>query len=591
MLFFIVWRALIIDPPIELYPDPEILQKAESYVALGRSLMSDEPELYRLTWSFLLEPPCPDALTLTGSVAGGQSVPCTTVPALPVRPPFAMPAVLYTAYQCLTYTAPQPPDGVKASLQLSWRFTLASAGVVWELTATAAGLQHDVLFCEYQKYRRTIYLTPLTPLKVEMLRPKRYHHLSLRAEGFALQTHEIRQWRLPLAALAHLLLFDVLPSQPKCGVPSFRYTTKPARALQSVLQGLIPDAAAPSSGDRQVVVTPMLGFRDCGEFPYAPFLEFMTHRAPASPSNRADGPPLELWRFTAARDLGEDTRRVLDPLAAVDHRQVRKVRDALTALGLSGPFAADPAVRAALDRQALAEETRYASGADAVRAVDSLLELHAANPANPLLADLVRGLVLPRLDQPEAAGFTEIEFNPFHHCGRSGPDSRDSPFLGRHFWDRPPPFCPSCAHHDRILVEPYRSFSHSRLLAVNWRWTRLHAGDADLYRKAHGFIREVLVRHGRDNLADVQAGHSRRQAATAHQGQRDPLDLAALEAEPSAATPNRARANRRDAVPQIFREPYDRCMDPSWTAQYLALFGEIGPLLAGPCGLLWAVRF
>ncbi len=573
------------------HPLPELHRKAEAYAALGRSLMSDDPELYRLTWSFLLEPPCPDALTLTGSVAGGQSVPCSAVPALPIRPPFVMPATLETVYQNLTYTAPKPPDGTKASLQLSWRITVVSAGVVWALTATAAGVQQDLLLCEYREYRRTIYLTPVTPISVKMLRPARYHHLTFNASGFTLETHEIQQWRLPLAALAHLLLFDVLPHQPKCGVPSFRYTTKPARALQSVLQGLAPDAAAPRSGDRQIVVTPMLGFRNCGAFPYAPFFEFMTHRAPATPSNRVDGPPLELWRFTAARDLGENTRRVLEPEAAIDHREVRKVRDALATLGLFGPFTTDPTLHAALDRQAAAGEVRYKHGDDFVREAEALFEAFAANPENPWIRDLFRRFVLPHWNHLDAVSHTEIEFDPARHCTRPEAAPHQAPFLGRHFWDRPPPFCPSCAYHDRIAAEPGLSWTHSRLVAMAWRWTGLHAGATDLYRKAHGFIREVLGYQARDNLTDVQNALSQSQAAHAHQGQVAPLALGTLEAQPSAATPNRVRAAGRETTPRFFRDAYEPCRDPSWTIQYLLLFGEITDLFDSPCGLLWAVRF
>jgi len=591
VLTFLLIGTLLSDPYVGLYPYPEIHHKAESYAALGRALMSDEPNLYRLTWSFFIEPPCPDELSLDGSTASGENVPCTAAPALPARPPFTMPAVLFTAYQNLTYTAPDPPDGTKASLQLSWRFTVASAGVVWELTATAAGVQHDVLLCEYQPFRKTIYPTPATPLTVTFLRPKRYHHLKLSHEGFSLEIHDIRQWQLPLTALGHALFFDMRPDLPKCGVPAIRYTTKPAETLQSLMQGLVPDAAIPLPGDVQIVTAPMLGFKDCGEFPYAPFLEFMTHRLPATPSNHSDGPPLELWRFTAPRDRGAGTRLATDSEADAGHSQVAEVQAGLAELGLSGPFTVDPAMQAALDAQAEAEETRFKRSADALAAAGVLFELFAADPSNPLIAETLRRHVLPQLDHLDQSGNTEIEFNPFIHCTRPDAMVGESPLLGRHFWDRPLPICPSCAFHDRILADPFVSFTHSRLLGMSWIWDGLHEGHTDLYRKAHAFIREVLFLYGRNNLADVQEAASRRQAATAHQGQRAPLALDALEDAPSPATPNRATAAGQDDIPLLFQNPYDRCLDPSWTAQYLLRFGEIPNLLAGPCHLLWAVSF
>ena len=575
------------------HPYPAVAELAKERLRQARFLFSDEAELYRWTWSASVAGPCPRLVVGPGGEDEEKwLVPCSVWPFVPdpTKPP--MPATLLTAYQHVTYTAPRSAERPKASLAMAWRFELIGPGLIWTLTVNAEGIQQEILLCGYDRFSKIIPITPTIWIEVDFLRPSRYYHLQIKPTGdHNLQIHEIERWSLPFSVLGMVQLYDQQPNRPRCGTPSILYTSKPAEVLMDLFGAFGEDIAEIKNGDRQIVVTPMLGTRDCGEFAYVPFYQFMTHRRPATPSNGADGPPLEIWSFSDKnRDPSESTRRATDPDADPGHGRIRDVKNSLQDAGLQGPINTDPDMARALVAQAEQEQQRFKRGTELGDQVLSLMEMLTANPGNTQLRELFHRFVEPHLGDIDHLHDTEIEFDPTIHCTRPDATPHQLPFLGQHFFDDPLSPCRFCGYHDRIVGDPFQSWAHTRLLDVAWVWNPIHhPGTGNLYEQAFRLIQETLS--GPGNLTDLQNEMGRRQVSETHQNQVAAITLADLEDEPSGVTPNRTRSAPGDDLPPFFQRPYNPCADPSWTIEYLFLFGEIQDIGQAPCPLLWGVGF
>ncbi len=581
---------LALQPNHLLYPWWEPLRDAfGQWDALTR-LYSDYPEVYRWTWSLQVSGPCPETLHTGGS--DPWRLPCDVLPVLPTE--LQLPSVLYVQYQHLTYTAPEDPDHPKARLALSYKYVLVSAGVIWELSVDSSGLTHDVYWCVYQPRRTTIYLTPLIPLRVTVLRPASYLHFSLRSNGeWSLTEHQIQQWNLPFQLVAQAATYDVLPAAPTCGTVGYRYTTKVGEVLNGVMQSLVPDAAE-IQGERQIVVTPASGVGNCGRYSYALFSAFMSHRFPATPSYGQDGPPLEVWSLGGQRDLARETEQVIHG-ERTDHGRVTQTQRELQSAGLGGPFQRDSDLASALEEQAGTVQQRYKKSADRGDQALILLDMLAADPTNAHLLELLVSEIAPNSFRLDHLGDSTIEFNPYRHCEIPAVEGT-VPFWGSHFlMDGTPDPCHFCTFHDMIVRQPMRSWSHARLLDMEWVFAPIHGHKGNLYEHAYEFIRAHIWDRDGDQKQGVHDRLERlteRQLSDVHQDQIQGTRLEDLERATSEATPNRARARYGDDLPPLFRREasYDPCLDPSYTIQYLVLYGEILDIFDGPCGLLWAVE-
>jgi len=588
----------------QAFPYPDVLEAAETRVALSRALSSDDLDIYRYTWSFFITGPCRNKINFSDD--RDSAYPCSARPFFQSPDDIQLPSVLYTAYEKLAYTAPTGYQG-KASLSLAWTYALVSAGVIWEMTANSEGIKQDIFLCEYKPKRREILLpgVPPVPITVTFLKPAEFQHFTLQANGnYNLQTHHMNDWATIFSFLQVGTLYDVHPNVPVCGTPSYIYTTKPAETLMEITGALVPDGMTLTAMDQQLFTTPMLGYRGCGEFAYAPWHLFMTHRAPLTPSNYNDGPPLEIWNFSGGRDIAESTNQVLGE-DQPSHGQVAATREALREVGIAGEITTDPDMKAALAEQARVTSDHYKKSADYQAFIYSLMMRLGANTDNDMTAMIYLNMILPHLrrgDPLDHLWDSQIEFDPFApHCDLE-PAPGTLPFLGWEFFAHDPPeYCPSCDYHNQILAEPARNWNHQRLLAMKWFWEPIHGEHGNLYEQAHAYIRSFIYSiptggepipsdHARKSLTDTQQDLAALQRQYAHNGQAEEITLADLEETPSVMTTNRATSATQDTIPLLFQQPYDRCLDPSYTIQYLLLFGELTDIFDAPCGLLWDVE-
>jgi len=587
------------------FPYPEVYEAARTRVDWSRALASDYLEIYRYTWSFFITGPCKNEISVSNDRTA--EFPCSARPFLPDPSGVQLPSVLYSAYEKMQYTGPTRYQG-KASLSLSWTYTLVSAGVIWELTANSEGIKQDIFICEYIPKQRTILLpgVPPLPLLITYLKPGIYHHFTLQANGnYNLQTHHMNDWATVFSFLQVGTFYDVLPERPVCGGPAYVYSTKPAETLMEIMGALVGDAMELTAMDQQVFTTPQLGYRGCGEWAYAPWYLFMTHRAPLTPSNYADGPPLEIWNFSGGRDIAESTNQVLGDETPT-HNQVATTREALRQVGIAGEMTTDPDMKAALAEQEQVTSEHYKQSADYREFVLSLMQRLAANTDNEMTAMMYLKMILPHLRQGDPLDHlydSTIEFNPWaSHCDIE-PALGTLPFLGWHFFrGDPPEECPSCDYHDLITGEPGRNWSHQRLLAMNWIWDPIHGPRGNLYEQAQRFIHNYIysihlttepipTTEAQPSLANTQEELADLQNHYAHNDTlEDRPTLADLEAKPSPMTTNTATSATDDEIPLFFQLPYDPCLDPSNTIQFLLLFGELTDIFQAPCSLLWDVR-
>lgn len=363
--------------------------------------------------------------------------------------------------------------------------------------------------------------------------------------------------------------------------------------------GLSPDAATLGGADQQILITPKLGTRTCGEYSFDRFVQFMTHRGVETPAFFHEGPPLEVWSFQEARDASAPTAAVLDPDTTVDHHRMKGVKDDLAELGLQGRFNQDANMALSLAQQAEREDARYKQGSDLGLAALSLLDFLRHNPQNDQLWELYQQFVGPHIHHIEWMNDTEIEFDP------TGPHCLDEqgrhlsgylghvPILGQHFFPDLEA-CRFCGFHDLIVRQPDRGWSFRRLIDMAWQWGKIHGPRGHLREQAHAFVQRVMLvdlgRPPRATLHDLQQERAAHQRVETHQGRITGPDLVDLEGVPSGTTPNTTRSQGKDQIPVMFLEPFEPCMDPSWTAEYLLLFGEIDDLLDLPCALLWGVE-
>lgn len=600
MFTFLVMSLLMQSPalegpvPHELYPYPRVLERALYHLRISRTMMSDYPEWYRRTWSSAMDGPCPEVLV--GPEPGADNpleVPCTVI-SHPPNPVLPIPLALVVGYQNLVYTPPQSPTSTKASLSLSWDYSLIAAGINWKMTINAEGIKHDIWYCDYRKFPVEIEVLPLMTVTVDMLQPYQYYHIAVKPTGnYTIQTHRIREWETPMSAMNLGLIYDVLPGRSLCGTETYRYTTKPAEALMEVFGSLAGDVAELVQGDQQIIVTPMLGFRGCGEFSYPLFHRIMNHRPAPTPALYTEGPPVEMWSFQGTRDASESTAQVLDPEATITHGRVAGVRDELQAEGFSGAIVTDPDMAGAIAQQESLEDQRFKRGSDLADAAVSLLEMLRENPENDHGWELFQTFVGPNIDHIERMNDTQIEFNPFGpHC-TNPPSLGQVPMLGAHYFQQLGEHCTFCHYHDLILAAPRRGWSHRRSMFVNWVWSSLHGPQGDLREKAHRFIQTLMLPESsgqpRETLTDVQNRLAQRQVEQAHQGRTPGATLEDLEAVPSDTTENTTHSETADSIPGIFLQPFERCTDPTWTIEYLLLYGELDDVLQAPCGLLWGV--
>lgn len=563
------------------FPWPEAGRAADSYVAIGRGLYSDYIEVARLHWSAAQAGPCDEGLSTDsdGSV-------CTAIPFIPDPTKPVMPGVLFLAYQSLVYDAPRSLSRPKASLALSWHFTLISGGVIWEMIVNASGVTHSIMLAEYREIRTRKQIAPLIFLEVKLLQPRRVQHVEVKPNGeYTLQVHDISQWSLPSNLLSLGLMYFAWPNQPTCGTFTHLYTTKPAAFINGLFSSF-PDAATILEGDRQKIVTPVLGFRGCGEFPYAFWYRQMVYRDPPTPSLYIDGPPVEIWSFTAARENPNDL--ITDPDTTIAHRKVRAVRDDLRELGFEGPFMPDPDLLPILEAREALDSQNYKSGRAMGDFAMSMMELVSENPENQLMAEFVNRVIGPNVEHIDHLGDTEIEFNPFlEHC-TAEPIPHQLPILGAHFFEEPGTDCGFCVYHDRIVANPFQSWAHSKMLTMDWSWDGIHGGRGDIYQKAYLFAESVILGNGR-NATAISNEIGRQISEEAQQGQLPPLTVKALENIPSEATTNTTESATGELIPPFFRGGYNPCMDPSNTFEYLFLFEGIQSIFDLPCGLLWGV--
>jgi hypothetical protein len=578
--------------PNELFPSREMMAQAENHLRTSRTMMSDYPSLYRRRWSLTVGGPCPSVLVGPG-MPNDQDVPCSIYGFTP-NPNYPLPSVLHMGYRNLIYTPPRNENTTKASLSISWEYTIISAGIIWKLTINAEGIKHDLFFCEYQVFQQEIEIAPFISIDVEMLRPRTYYHVSVKPTGnYSIQTHTIREWETPMSATNLGLIYDVQPNEPVCGTPTYVYTTKPAEELMEVFGSLVADVPDLVSGDRQRIVTPMVGFRDCGEFSFPAFHQFMTHRPAPGPTLFAEGPPIEIWSFQGSRDISESTRQVLEPEAEISNSRVGGIRDQLQAEGLSGPVVEDQDMVHALNEQEALDDQRFKSGRDMAETALALIEMLQENPENDHLWELYENFVGPNIDHIERLNDTSIEFNPFGPtCSREG-YLGEIPILGAHCFSDPQD-CGFCEYHARIVHQPRNGWSHSRLIDVDWIWSPIHGETGNIREAAHRFIRAVIYpepssRAPKDTMTDIQNGLASRQREEVHQGQVSELNLGDLERIPSDTTTNTTESEGSDTIPAIFRDRFDRCTDPSWTIEYMFLFNELQDIFDAPCGLLWGV--
>ena len=146
------------------YPYTDVMAHAQSILKRLRQFHSDYPPLARFSWSAIPSGPCPNEL----NTLGRKDLPCSAMPFVPNPIHPQLPSVLYTQYQKISYTAPADPSHPKAALTFSWKYTLISAGIIWEMTVTAAGIQHDLYLCHYRKQRLWLPF-----LEIYILRPGR----------------------------------------------------------------------------------------------------------------------------------------------------------------------------------------------------------------------------------------------------------------------------------------------------------------------------------------------------------------------------------------------------------------------------------
>ncbi|CAM2009611.1 hypothetical protein [Acanthopleuribacter pedis] len=580
--------------PHHLYPDERVMDRTLYHLRTSRTMMSDYPELYRQRWSSAMEGPCPEVLVGPEPNADNPlEVPCTVIPYAP-NPIQPIPLALVMGYQHVVYTPPRSPTSTKASMSLSWEYTLISAGINWKITINSEGVKHDIWYCDYRTFPVEIEILPLVTVTVDMLQPYQYYHIAVQPTGnYTIQTHRIRAWETPISAMNLGLIYDVWPNRTKCGTETYIYTTKPAEELMEVLGSIAGDAAELVDGDQHIIITPMLGFKHCGEFSYPLFHRIMNHRPAPTPALYGEGPPLEIWSIQGARDHSESTAQVLDPNATITHGRVAGVREELQASGLQGPILTDPNMVEAVEAQRNREDRRFKSGRDLTDAALSLIQMLRDNPDNDHLWELFERFVGPNIDHIERMNDTQIEFNPFgRHCTDQGYLGH-IPVLGAHFFEQLGEHCTFCQYHDRIVIEPRRGWSHSRLNYVDWVWSALHGPRGNLREKAHRFIRTLILpdpsEPPRETLTDLQNRLGRRQVNQAQQGQTPPPTLSDLEATPSDTTENSTQSETADSLPGIFLQPFVRCTDPTWTIEYLTLYGEIEDVLQAPCGLLWGV--
>jgi len=546
-------------------------------------LYSDYPELYRWTWSLSLVGPCPDLIHY-----GGENewlVPCDV--RQPIPSGYTMPSLMYLHYQHLSYTAPEDKDYPKARLSLSYKHILISAGVTWELTVTSEGLAHSIFWCTYAKKRKTIFIG-IIPLEVEVLKPESYWHFSLEENGeWSLEEHDIRDWDLPLQYVMQANSYDVLPAAAGCGTVTYRYTTFPAEILNDLMGSLVGDAVT-LQGEKQIVLTPVAGVGDCGQYSYGAFVAKMTHRYPATPSYGQDGPPLEVWSIGADRDIGKETRQVIDG-EPTDHDRVRETQEALSGSGLGGSFQPDQNLTQSLEGQREVVQSRYSKSTDLGDEIMILLEMLAASPDNDHLWELFRYHIDHRNYRVDHLRDSTIEFNPLIHCTLPPVDGM-APLLGGHFLGaQTPDPCHFCKFHDLIVTNPYRSWSHARLLDQTILFEAIHGPRGNLYQSAFRFM--VANIFGETSITERMTGLADRQLTETHQGQVEGMSLDDLESSRSESTANKARSKVTETLPPLLREGhYDPCLDPSYTLEFLFLFHEIEDIVDSPCGLLWAVE-
>ena len=546
------------------FPFPEIMALAKARVAQARQLASQDAHQYRERWTAAVRGACP--AVLDGDDAE-LDLPCGMRPEVPGSRTQPMPAMLLTHYQHLAYQAPHPGQ-TQGRLSMHWRFTLVSLGVIWELKVGAAGMQQDLFIAEYERFSHCLSPPPLC-FRVNMLRPRRYHHVQITERGQVThEVHDLMRWGFPMSAFTLGTIYDVQPTAAACGTWCNLYTTAPSQHWQELIGAIEPDATSIQPDDHQVIYAPLLGYQDCGSFPLYSFFRVMTHRDPPQIST-VDGPPVALWQFQQQRESGaynaflEDT----DAPATAGHSRVAAMGQALAAQGFEGPMTQDADMGAAIVRGVPAETQNEAVD------WDGYLLQRAHLSGDPEQTALVEAFLGNRVDPVVRATseMNQISFDPRRHC-EAEPSLGQVPLYGAYAWsgDAQGAF----RIHDQIVNHPRTSFSHARLLHMKWYWQQLQ--EIDLYQKAFDYARAAL--ESNINLLAVQQ---------ALPGVNQPTpSLASLTGD--APTNNAVTFSESAAMPPFFRSNV-RCLDPRQTLQFRLLFGE----LQGPdeldCHLLWGV--
>lgn len=579
--------------PHHLFPDEELMEIAFELLDRSRSMYSDYPEIYRHTWSHRVEGPCPDFIYGPGgSDTNLYGTPCSTFQfeSKPWEPP--VPCALYTIHQNLCYNAPREP-GKKASLELSWRISLVAMGVTWDVTINAQGIKHDILITEYRKRSQKVQIAPGIYVRKDFLQPDKIHHCAVKPTGsYTIETHDLDVWDMGMAALASMM-YDCVPHQERCGTYSWKYTSKPGEIINDLMSG---DAAELLPGDEQIIITPMVGLKYCGEYDYRDFYLMMTFREPPTPSWMAGGPPLEVWTFAAGgRDESESTNAATDPNSQAEHGRMAGVQEKLREEGFQGAFNQDADLQDALDSQEEMEDNTFAKGTILGDQALTLMDMLAENPDNQNLLEMFIEFVGPHLDHIDFLNDTEVEFNPLYpHCEDPAVEGT-LPFFGLHYFQDPPYPCKFCLYHDLIVDEPMSSWSHSRLIDIRWVWEKIHDfEEGNLYERAYAFIRQVIFPmpgQARRSMTGLQNMLGDRIDEYTHGGQIESLHVQELEGQPNPDTSNSIRSGDGGAdTPEFFRVGYEQCMDPSWTIHYLLLYREISDVFNSPCGeKLWGV--
>ena len=134
-----------------------------------------------------------------------------------------------------------------------------------------------------------------------------------------------------------------------------------------------------------------------------------------------------------------------------------------------------------------------------------------------------------------------------------------------------------------IVEEPSRTWTHRRLLEMDWVWSQIHDPTrADLYRKAVTFVQYLIATQ---NNAGQQANEG-----AALIGETFGWDNKNLqETEADLGDGQTTTMTGEDSVPGFFRDAYNPCRDPSWTWKFLALFDEFDDFTNSPCEGLYDI--